>query len=131
MNLTEKQIEYVLDFTDFEKIQKAMQAMDWTWVNSAFGVPQVWELKSTARKMLTRVVSVAKRNGAPVSLETGGFTAFYNPEEDFLELKFVLDSSDNHFYSEDYFEDDFDDADEEEVSTGKVLSLVKSVDSEE
>ena len=131
MNLTEKQIEYILDFVDFDKIQKAMQAMDWTWAGSAFGVPQVWELKSTARKMLTRVVSIAKRSASPVSLETGGFVAFYNPEEDFLELKFVLDSSDNHFYSEDYFDDDFEDSDEEEVSTGKVLSLVKSVDSEE
>ena len=104
MDNINKRIEYTLDFLDYSKIHKAMDALDWNWVGSTFGIPEAWELRQAARNLLTAAVSTGKRTGGHTIYETGGFRAEYLPEADAMSIAFLLEQSDDQFYSEDYFE---------------------------
>lgn len=104
MDNINKRIEYTLDFLDYSKIHKAMDVLDWNWVGSTFGIPEAWELRQAARNLLAAAVSTGKRTGDHTIYETGGFRAEYIPEADAMSIAFLLDQSDDQFYSEDYFE---------------------------
>lgn len=104
MDNINKRIEYTLDFLDYGKIHKAMDALDWNWVGSTFGIPETWELRQAARNLLAAAVSTGKRRGQHTAYESGGFKAEYIPESDAMSIAFLLDHSDDQFYSEDYFE---------------------------
>lgn len=70
-----EQIDYIMDSFDFNKVHKAMQLLDWKWVNdsAAFSVPAEYELRTTARSLL-RMVATRYKN-EPYFASTGGFKA--------------------------------------------------------
>ena len=69
----------ILNHFDFEKVQKAMCALDWKWLSSD-STPTLEELKETA----TYLMNEAYKENTKIS--TGGFTASYKKEN--LELCF-------------------------------------------
>jgi hypothetical protein len=62
-----KKIEDILDEFNFEKVHKAMEALDWTWHDS--GVPTIAELRRSARRLLNKV---AEHDG-DIEMSGGGF----------------------------------------------------------
>lgn len=100
---TQKQIDYVLDYFDFEKVHKTMEALDWNW-STTEGVPMIGELRSRARELLTEAVTKVKQNqefGAGHTIATGGFRATANryeddPEKIYLRLSFEVADWDNY-----------------------------------
>lgn len=77
------QIAEIMDFFDFDKVHKAMVALNWKWAMAEDGVPQIWELRKEARRLLYQV---AFSNCEMVSC--GGFTA--SKMEDGLKLSFYV-----------------------------------------
>ncbi len=77
-------LDEVLDEFDFEKVQRAMTALDWRW-----GVqpepPSIGELRRKARELLNQVVE-----GRHASVSTGGFTAYM--QNGVLGLRFEVSS---------------------------------------
>ena len=49
----DKKIEVILDEFNFEKVHKAMEALNWTWYGR--GVPKIGTLRRSAKELLTRV----------------------------------------------------------------------------
>lgn len=74
----QKQIDNIMDFFDFHKVQKMMEAVEWTWHGE--GVPIEPDLRQTARKLLQQLV---EENIAECG--TGGFTASRFKYEDGVE----------------------------------------------
>lgn len=68
----------ILDFIDFEKINKVMNALDWKWATSKSdtGIPTIDELKEQV-KYLLRYAWDHK-----TSVGTGGFFVSYEDEDD-------------------------------------------------
>lgn len=79
-----KAIEHILDNFDFERVHKAMTALDWEWA-STDGVPEIPDLRKKARRLLK---DVAKRKEDKFFTGTGGFEV--SKEDGILELKFVI-----------------------------------------
>ena len=48
-------IDEVMDYLEFEKIHKAMKALNWTWVPE-FEVPEIYKLRQFLRKMINDLI---------------------------------------------------------------------------
>jgi hypothetical protein len=93
-------VDDIIDEFNFEKVQKTMHALDWTWASIQMTVPSISELKNTARYLLINAYNM--RQGeykdthpeVPVTCGTGGFTATALANEegtvDWLKLQFVV-----------------------------------------
>ncbi len=82
----ETQIENILESFDFERVKKAMKALNWKYRTSDFKeyIPDIQELKKTAKECLEHAI---KCNFS----ETGGFLATH--EFGVLNLYFVLEET--------------------------------------
>lgn len=87
----ETQIENILESFDFERVKKAMKALNWKYRTSDFKeyIPDIQELKKTAKECLEHAI---KCNFS----ETGGFLATH--EFGVLNLYFVLEETMHDFY---------------------------------
>jgi hypothetical protein len=91
MKPLEDQIDDILDMFDFERVKKAMDALNWTW-SRCDGVPEIYDLRKCARTLLR---DVSKLDPDRASVATGGFWAGYN--NGVLSLSFRLDDQDGVF----------------------------------
>lgn len=66
----EEQIEEIMDYFDFNKVHRAMTALDWAWYDCG-GVPTEAHLRKEARKLLREV----SRKEPGYAIGTGGFYA--------------------------------------------------------
>lgn len=85
-------IDYILDHFDFEKVHRAMVALDWEWA-SCDGVPEISDLRRCARRLLREADEGAYRRVA-----AGGFVA--EKSHGFLTLHFEIDSVDGSDYDD-------------------------------
>jgi hypothetical protein len=93
MKTKQEHIDEVMDQFDFGRVAKAMKVLDWKWVNAEEGVPQEWELRQEARRLLNLAYDGAiEFNVSPYTTWTGGFEATYSKEWDDLGLKFIVAS---------------------------------------
>lgn len=83
-------IDSILDNFDFERVHKAMTALNWTWITTK-GVPEIPDLRQKARELLK---DVSKRKSG-TTVGTGGFEA--SKEDGVLQLEFVLYSWDQEY----------------------------------
>jgi hypothetical protein len=82
----QEQIDEIMDSFDFQKVHKIMEAINWRWHEE--GVPDVYSLRTLARKHLKEAVEI---KGA---ISSGGFTAAYTENKEpwvRLELYFGVD----------------------------------------
>jgi hypothetical protein len=84
MSRNQELIDNILDEFDFEKVHKAMVALDWVWVFAEDGVPTVGELRKAARLLLREAAS-----RDVYYTGSGGFRVTKNA--DVLKLEFVLE----------------------------------------
>lgn len=75
----------VLSDTDFENIQKALTALNWTWISEIDGsesVPSVAELKSKAKEIMNAIIDQHSKipTGGYFIKSSGGFTGSYYSE---------------------------------------------------
>lgn len=101
------QIDYIMDTFDFNKVKKAMDALDWTWASSD-GIPEEYELRIQARELLNSTATQVLRTGTnKYMLATGGFKVTYDEGIEFakpwlrINLQFSIDDSnhDGQFFS--------------------------------
>lgn len=87
----QKIIEEIIDCTNFEKIHKAMEALDWRWATVGGKVPTEEELKEQARNLLKTTFE------RKCDTATGGFwTEYIEADEDGSEgasLSFRIDNT--------------------------------------
>lgn len=77
-----EQINEIMDWFDFDKVHRAMQALNWTWYGK--DVPLVGQIRKQARELLTEV---ANTDASCVS--TGGLKA--SKTDGILFLEFVVE----------------------------------------
>lgn len=78
-------IDEIMDWFDFSKVAKVMEAVDWKWWSEeGIEVPCEGKLRKEARRLLKRAI---KERGI---IGTGGFEASYIDGD--LELKFIVSS---------------------------------------
>jgi hypothetical protein len=63
------QLDEIMDSFDFDQVQKMMSAADWIWARSENGVPDQYELRQEARRLMKQAI-----NGEYCA--TGGFRAW-------------------------------------------------------
>lgn len=80
-------IDEVMDDFDFHKVQKCMEALEWTYHDSEEIPPPIPDLRKTARRLLRSVL-----NEKIVCCATGGFVATYY--DNILSLRFEVESFD-------------------------------------
>lgn len=67
-------IDDVMDNFNFHKVHKVMKFLNWTWGFSANGVPEIYELKETARRLLNECLYDLIQHGEDTwNISTGGF----------------------------------------------------------
>lgn len=83
-------INEILDFFYFERVHRAMKALDWKWADTD-GVPLIGHLRAAARELLNQV---AAASGYSYSIGKGGLIAEMNryplDEKTYLRLYFCL-----------------------------------------
>lgn len=80
----EEKIGDILKNFDFERVHKAMIALEWDWyLVGGFGIPSVGTLKEEARRLLSE--AWMKKN----IISSGGFSAEYDDGD--LVLRFILE----------------------------------------
>lgn len=92
-SILDEYIDEILDYFDFEKVHKAMLALDWKWgsFNGSARTPTEYELKQEAERLLREAWERKS------SVATGGFYAVYHKNTDDdeyadgLELNFQVD----------------------------------------
>lgn len=88
----EDQIRIILEETNFDKINRVMTFLDWTWF-SYNGVPTIEQLKTEAKRLLEDVYNDSDDYEYPcITHETGGFVATRDMIDGIkmLSLDFVL-----------------------------------------
>jgi hypothetical protein len=90
--MTEQEFEAIgkiMDTFDFGRVHKVMVALDWKWISIDDGmrVPDECEIRTEARRLLTRVIK--EKN----SIATAGFWVTYHNNDDvkWVDLKFVVE----------------------------------------
>jgi len=107
----DKDLERAIKRFDFHKVQRAMDAVSWKWINNSgsCAVPTVGEMIDTvtehAKKILTdnKIVSSCS-GGFKISRSKQSEWGNGEVEDEVIKIQFILDESD----SEDYGEDDED-----------------------
>lgn len=99
MQVLYKEVETILDDFDFYKVQKTMQALNWTWASTGAEVPDIGDLRRVARQLLNQVYVVLDVQDE-FSVATGGFKAegrmFTRSNKKYLRLDFIISSWDNY-----------------------------------
>ena len=101
--LTDKHYEDlmdVLDTVDFDKIRMVMVYLAWLWVTEdGSRVPEIYDLRKTARRLLTEACNKALNNeSGQYTVSSGGFRAEAKLYEDgfpWMRLSFDLTDADN------------------------------------
>lgn len=79
-------IDEILDQFDFDKVKQVMDALQWEWsMGSGSRVPEIPEMRKTARRLLKEVVEKPPYNYSA----TGGFHV-EKDADGFLELRFEV-----------------------------------------
>jgi hypothetical protein len=92
IELIQTKIDNIMDNFNFDRVEKAMKATNWTWGGAENGIPTQSELRQRARSLLKEV---STKNVTEDSfrwyIATGGFkaTKYYDGE---LELEFIMAS---------------------------------------
>ena len=105
-NYAVKQLQELLMNFDFEKVEKVMEFLGWTWVSANGQVPDKFIIQDEAFKMLTdcyhRYWDDTDRRETPYYISCGGLEASYEyfydddieeEQKDCFNLKFVLTES--------------------------------------
>lgn len=91
-------VEDILDSFDFQRVQKAMEALAWHWTEAENGLPSVAELRRQARRLLEDVYRY--QDIPSIIIGCGGFEATRIMEvgdlKKYLSLKFVVEEGDNY-----------------------------------
>lgn len=67
-------IDDVMDNFDFHRVHKVMKFLNWKWAFAEDGVPEVWELKKEARRLLSDCLYEMIKHGEDNwTIATGGF----------------------------------------------------------
>ena len=80
-------LDNIMDNFDFDQVHKVMVFLDWKWANSngSLEVPEKYELRSEARRLLKMAIE------EKTTVSTGGFLAEYIDEDGgWMDLKFVV-----------------------------------------
>lgn len=77
-------IDEILDEFDFERVQRTMKALDWTWYGSD-GVPTIGEIRRRARELLRELIKDNHR-----CIASGGLYAY--KEDGVVGLRFEVTS---------------------------------------
>lgn len=89
----DEQIDEIMCWFDFDKVAKAMDALDWKWASADLGVPQLGEIREQALELLIKVTRDTRRGGqghrGSYSRGTGGFIVSLQDET--LSLRFELE----------------------------------------
>jgi hypothetical protein len=87
----EDQIDEIIEYFEWDKVHKAMIALDWKWhKDGGEEVPTLGRIINRAKSLLKDAYSRKSTNG------TVGFYATYHPEENYFELIFQLESWSTH-----------------------------------
>lgn len=71
---TQNSIEEIMEYFDFDRVHKAMVALNWTWFD--VGAPTIDDLKRQARRLLDEVASkIENSDEGQFYIATGGFKA--------------------------------------------------------
>ena len=82
----QEHLDEIMDWFDFERVRKTMNALDWKWMDNPES-PTVQELKQKVRELFW---SCYDRKADFSSI--GGFKVRIDYEEDFAECSFVVTS---------------------------------------
>jgi hypothetical protein len=100
-NQYEKDIDNIMEHFDFEKVYKVMMFLEWKWVtNSGLRVPDIQEIKTFARDLMTKAVNeMISYDTNEYHTATGGFEVCLNKNKENgkinIQLSFVLSQWDN------------------------------------
>jgi hypothetical protein len=102
-------IDEIMDRFDFDRVHKAMVALNWKWVGAGTSeVPSKYDLKRQARRLLNGAYETMCQEDSDGRgyLATGGFVATFElnknarPRENMnvtVELRFVVESQDAEY----------------------------------
>ena len=69
-------IDDVMDNFNFHKVHKVMKSLNWRWAFAENGIPEVWELRKEARRLLGDCLYEMIKHGEDNwNIATGGFHA--------------------------------------------------------
>lgn len=68
-------MDEIMDSFDFDKVNKMMCAVDWKWASSEEGIPDQYELRKEARRLMKQAI-IGEDSG------TGGFRAWVTDGKD-------------------------------------------------
>ncbi len=86
----QEDIDDILDNFDFERVKKAMDALEWKYFDSAEKTINTYELRKTARYLLKSLIPHASKDYYMVG--TGGFQAtVVNCGDPVFKLQFVVE----------------------------------------
>ncbi|CAB4124450.1 hypothetical protein UFOVP59_17 [uncultured Caudovirales phage] len=93
----QEHIDHIMDHFDFNRVEKAMKALDWVWfhADTENGIPDVPTLRKEARRLLTSAWDNGMNVNRDWQVSTGGFTAklYWLDGSPLLELSFVVEDS--------------------------------------
>ncbi len=82
-----ERIENILDFFEFERVRRVMEALDWQWAGAVDGVPSIAEMRRCARRLLEDL----EKHPEWETTAAGGFRADRITPKVY-ELSFVVES---------------------------------------
>jgi len=88
---TQTRIDEIMDWFDFGKVSKVMEALEWFWVDShEVEIPDEPMLREAARGLLWKAYSYGRYSDTCYTVGTGGFYATYDPLGDWFRLTFEV-----------------------------------------
>lgn len=86
--MKEDMINRCVDYTDFNKVARVMEFLDWKWFD--VGVPLEGQLRQKARELATRAYEGGEETQEEYVTGTGGIFASYHPRHKELKVWFEL-----------------------------------------
>lgn len=93
----EDALSIIMDNFDFDQVHSVMTFLNWRWhhLDGTYSIPSLQAIKDYAKDQLLSCTQKAKNSNTPFTISSGGFSSHYDPQEDFLNLSFILEEFSN------------------------------------
>lgn len=82
-------VDEIMDWFDFHRVARIMEALDWKWASAEEGIPCEAELRKQARKLINEAWDSSEQRDSEITFGTGGFYATADKAYNYIYLKFV------------------------------------------
>ena len=95
-----KAADAAIDEVDWNKVQRVMEFLDWTWATTEGCVPELVQLRQSARNLCASAYYQCKESQDEIHTGSGGIYVDFYKKDQWFTVSFVLERGETNDFTE-------------------------------